>query len=89
MSYRREDHYSSNESYFIQLENNIRQQYGVDFSTLSTEKLEQLWLKTVKKGMHGICFSLYEDGQKPGDIITEEQVDRRIQIIKPYTKWIY
>jgi exo-beta-1,3-glucanase (GH17 family) len=38
--------------------------------------------------MHGICFSLYEDGQKPGDIITAAQVNRRIQILKPHTQWI-
>ena len=38
--------------------------------------------------MHGLCFSLYEDGQRPGDIITEEQVRKRMEIIKPYTKWI-
>ena len=38
--------------------------------------------------MHGLCFSLYEDGQKPGDSITEEQVRRRMKIIAPYTKWV-
>ena len=38
--------------------------------------------------MHGICFSMYEDGQEPGDNITEEQVERRIKILKPHTKWI-
>jgi len=32
--------------------------------------------------------SMYEDGQEPGDIITEKQVERRIKIIKPYTKWV-
>jgi exo-beta-1,3-glucanase (GH17 family) len=31
---------------------------------------------------------MYEDGQEPGDHITEEQVERRIKILKPYTKWI-
>lgn len=61
---------------------------GVDFSKYSIEELEQLWRKTLEKGMHGLCFSMYEDGQKPGDIITEEQVRRRIQIIKPHTKWV-
>lgn len=61
---------------------------GVDFSKYSSEELKELWRKTVKKGMHGLCFSLYEDGQRPGDIITEEQVRRRMEIIKPYTKWI-
>ena len=61
---------------------------GVDFSKYSVEELKKLWRATLKKGMHGICFSMYEDGQKPGDIITEEQVRRRIQILKPYTKWV-
>ena len=61
---------------------------GVDFSKFSEEKLENLWRNTLKKGMHGLCFSMYEDGQKPGDTITEEQVERRINILKPYTKWI-
>ena len=31
---------------------------------------------------------MYEDGQEPGDTITEEQVKRRIKILKPYTEWI-
>ncbi len=61
---------------------------GIDFSTMSTVKLEQLWRNTLENGMHGLCFSMYEDGQKPGDIITEEQVIRRMKIIKPYTKWV-
>ena len=61
---------------------------GVDFSKHSLEGLKDLWRKTLKSGMHGLCFSLYEDGQSPGDIITEEQVRRRMEIIKPYTKWI-
>lgn len=61
---------------------------GVDFSKYTTKELEKLWRKTVKAGMHGLCFSMYEDGQEPGDIITEAQVERRINIIKPYTKWV-
>ena len=39
-------------------------------------------------GVHCFCFSLYEDGQQPGDIISEAQVRRRMEILKPYTKWI-
>ena len=61
---------------------------GVDFSKASEDELKLLWLETLQKGMHGLCFSMYEDGQKPGDIITEAQVQRRINIIKPYTKWV-
>lgn len=38
--------------------------------------------------MHGLCFSLYEDGQQPGDIIAEDQVRRRMEIIAPHTQWV-
>lgn len=54
----------------------------------SSERLAKLWLKTLENGMHGICFSMYENEQKPGDIIYGEQVNRRIQILKPYVKWV-
>ncbi|MFT6385113.1 MAG: exo-beta-1,3-glucanase (GH17 family) [Bacteroidia bacterium] len=42
----------------------------------------------LNEGMHGICFSLFEEGQKPGDPITEKQIRRRLEILKPYTQWI-
>ncbi len=61
---------------------------GVDFSKISGDELRELWLETLQNGMHGICFSMYEDGQKPGDVITVKQVERRIKILKPYTKWV-
>ena len=61
---------------------------GIDFTTLSSEGLKDLWKDTLQKGMHGLCFSMYEDGQGPGNKITEAQVDRRMQVIKPYTKWV-
>ncbi|MGF1556230.1 glycoside hydrolase family 17 protein [Paucihalobacter sp.] len=81
MSYREGHHFSLNE--------NIKSSYtGIDFSEYTGKQLEQLWRETLENGIHGLCFSLYEDGQKPGDVITPEQVNRRIQIIKPYTKWV-
>lgn len=61
---------------------------GRDFSTLSNDELKALFREILENGMHGLCFSLYEEGQKPGDIIGEEQVRRRMEIIKPYTKWV-
>ena len=60
----------------------------VDFDNLSESELKKRWLDALKNGITGICFSLYEDGQEPGDIITKEQVQRRIDIIKPYTNWV-
>ena len=61
---------------------------GIDFKDCSLRNLKTLWRETLEKGMHGICFSMYEDGQNPGDTITEEQVERRIEILKPYVGWI-
>ena len=61
---------------------------GVNFDKYSEKQLKSLWLKTLEAGMHGICFSMYEDGQEPGDTITVAQVERRVKILKPYTNWI-
>lgn len=38
--------------------------------------------------MHGLCFNPYRENQQPGDQISEDQIHQRMQIIKPYTKWI-
>ena len=81
MSYRKERQFSLSETDYSDYT-------GVDFSKLSVKKLEELWKETLENGMHGLCFSMYEDGQKPGDIITEEQVRRRMKIIKPHTNWV-
>lgn len=43
------------------------------------KELNNLFEEVLKSGMQGLCFSLYEDGQKPGDIISEEQVRRRMK----------
>ena len=81
MSYRKKHNFLKNTI-------NLSEYKGMDFSKFSIAELRKMWKDTLTKGMHGICFSMYEDGQEPGDIITEEQVERRIKILKPHTKWI-
>lgn len=54
----------------------------------SEEVLKDLFKEILNNGVHGFCFSLYEEGQKPGDIISEAQVRRRMEILKPHTKWV-
>ncbi len=61
---------------------------GLDYTNQSPEQLRSLFRQILEDGMHGLCFSLYEEGQKPGDIISEEQVRRRMEIIQPHTSWI-
>jgi glucan 1,3-beta-glucosidase len=86
MSYREGHYFSLNN--FSNAEGSTHENQTFDFSDVSFPKLKNIWRETLQNGMHGICFSLYEDGQKPGDIITAEQVNRRIQILKPYTNWV-
>ncbi|MFT6865393.1 MAG: glucan 1,3-beta-glucosidase [Cyclobacteriaceae bacterium] len=61
---------------------------GLDLSHKTTDELSALYNKILNQGMHGLCFSPYEDGQEPGTQISDEQIRRRMEIIKPYTKWI-
>jgi len=61
---------------------------GLNYSQYSSEKLQTLCSTVLENGMHGLCFSPYEEGQKPGDPITEAQIRRRLKIIAPYTQWI-
>lgn len=61
---------------------------GLNLDNKTDKGLHHLFKKTLKNGMHGLCFSPYEEGQKPGDQMTEKQIRRRMKIIKPYTKWI-
>lgn len=61
---------------------------GIDHNQLTREDLTTLYNEYLQNGMHGLCFSPYEEGQNPGDQISAEQIHRRMQIIQPYTKWI-
>lgn len=54
----------------------------------SEEELKSLFKQILDEGVHGFCFSLYEEGQKPGDIISADQIRRRMNILKPHTSWI-
>jgi len=55
---------------------------------LSKDELQKLFREILEEGVHGFCYSLYEEGQQPGDIITEEQIRRRMNILQPHTTWI-
>ena len=52
------------------------------------EDIKKLFQEVLNNGVHGFCFSLYEEGQKPGDIISEDQVRRRMKILAPHTSWV-
>lgn len=86
MSFREGHYFSFDENKSFNESANFKE--GIQFNESTPKELAKMGRQTLNKGMHGLCFSLYEDGQMPGDIISPEQVNRRIQIIKPYTKWV-
>lgn len=61
---------------------------SVDYPDKSIEELRALYKEALEAGMHGLCFSPYMEGQKPGDQLSAEQIRRRLSIIKPYTNWV-
>ena len=61
---------------------------GIDNKNLGRTELVDLYNKYLQNGMHGLCFSPYVEGQKPGDQLTEDQIRQRIEVIQPYTKWV-
>jgi len=61
---------------------------GADFAGKPREELHDLFMTVLNDGMHGLCFSAYEDEQKPGSVLSENQIRRRMKIMQPYTKWV-
>jgi len=61
---------------------------GIDTSKFKTGDLDAAFLKILNRGIHGISFSAYLENQSPGSIISEEQIETRMKVIKPYVKWV-
>ena len=66
----------------------IKSLLGLKLESLSENELKELSSEILESKIHGICFSLYEDEQQPGDFVSDEQIERRLKILKPYTNWI-
>ncbi|NBC28295.1 MAG: glycosyl hydrolase [Bacteroidetes bacterium] len=55
---------------------------------MPAEEISSLFHELLNSGIHGFCFSLYEEGQGPGHIVSEDQIRRRMNVLKPHTSWI-
>jgi GPH family glycoside/pentoside/hexuronide:cation symporter len=60
----------------------------IDLSHASLAQMKLQFAETLQKGLHGLCFSPYMEGQNIGDVLSEEQINRRMAIVAPYTKWV-
>ncbi|MFM9944475.1 MAG: MFS transporter, partial [Bacteroidia bacterium] len=67
---------------------NLNSIKGNDYSQKSEAEIETIFSELFNAGLKGFCFSPYVEGQKIGDILSQEQIRRRIDIIAPHTKWI-
>jgi GPH family glycoside/pentoside/hexuronide:cation symporter len=57
-------------------------------SDIKTIELAADFKATLNAGLHGICFSPYREGQDVRDTLTGTQIDQRMEVIAPYTRWI-
>ena len=60
----------------------------IDFDSKSTAEITTLFKDSLYKGVHGLCFSPYKEGQDIGDQLTEDQIISRINVIASHTKWV-
>ncbi len=62
---------------------------GINYlNEFSEKEIDDLFREILDRGIYGFCFSLYEEGQKPGDLISADQIRKRMEILKPYTRSI-
>ena len=60
----------------------------IDFTGKTKSEITELFKQSLQNGLHGICFSPYLEGQNIGDTLSEAQIEQRMKIVAPYTKWI-
>jgi len=61
---------------------------GPVVNNLGLEELKKQSREFLNAGIHGICFSAYDEGQQPGDQFSEAQVRRKLEILKPHISWV-
>ncbi len=54
----------------------------------STDEIRALYAEQLQRGLYGLCFSAYGEGQRAGDQLLASDVGRRIELIAPHTGWV-
>jgi len=58
------------------------------WTDVERKTLQEAFRAVLQRGVHGLCYSPYLEGQSPGSQIGEAQIRERMKIIQPYTRWI-
>jgi len=64
---------------------------GVEPSPLAgkaSAEIRALHAEQLQRGLYGLCFSAYVEGQRAGDRLSPEQVGRRLDLIATHTRWV-
>jgi GPH family glycoside/pentoside/hexuronide:cation symporter len=61
---------------------------GLNFASKTTAEINAMFTQQLNTGIQGLCFSPYTEGQNVGDILSETQIKRRMDIIAPHTQWV-
>jgi GPH family glycoside/pentoside/hexuronide:cation symporter len=54
----------------------------------TTDEIRALYADQFQRGLYGLCFSAYGQGQRAGDQLQAAAVSRRIDLIAPHTRWV-
>jgi len=62
----------------------------LEFQGLGMPGLVEEFRRTLREGIHGICFSAYTEGQSPDakTQLSADQIRRRMEIVRPSVRWV-
>ena len=52
------------------------------------DALADAFREALQRGVHGMCFSPYVEGQAPGSSVSETQIRARLSVLRPHARWI-
>jgi glycoside/pentoside/hexuronide:cation symporter, GPH family len=55
---------------------------------MAPEAIRASYFEELRRGLYGICFSAYAEGQRAGDRLSPAQVRRRIELIARHSRWV-
>jgi exo-beta-1,3-glucanase (GH17 family) len=61
---------------------------GIDVASLKVDELRALVRQILEARIHGLSFSAYGDDQGPGAHLEEAQLRQRLEIVRPYIRWL-
>ena len=58
------------------------------WTSAQRKTLRDSFVDVLQRGVHGLCWSPYLEGQSPGSLVGEAQIRERLSIIRPHTRWV-